>query len=75
MVTQLISTAEDRQVFGYDVVILLALLTNYKKYEIVNPYVVKLSILDDELPLNGYGLVNPILTESFVKCGPSLIVV
>lgn len=42
---------------GHDVVVLIALLLNYRKYEGTNPYVVNLSILADELALNGYGQV------------------
>ncbi|KAJ0183259.1 hypothetical protein K1T71_001235 [Dendrolimus kikuchii] len=53
----LLCTSTERQQHGYDVVMLLMFLVNYKKQEAANPYVVKLSILDDELALNGYGQV------------------
>uniref|UniRef100_A0A023F2T1 Armadillo-like helical domain-containing protein n=1 Tax=Triatoma infestans TaxID=30076 RepID=A0A023F2T1_TRIIF len=54
---QLLSDSRSRQDHGHDVVLLLTLLVNYRKHEAANPYIVKLSILDDELALNGYGQV------------------
>lgn len=54
---QLLCDTPSRQMHGHDVVLLLTLLVNYRKYEATNPYIVKLSILDDELALNGYGQV------------------
>ncbi|XP_063826710.1 armadillo-like helical domain-containing protein 3 [Ostrinia nubilalis] len=63
---QLLCTSTERQQHGYDVVILLMFLVNYKKQESANPYVVKLSILDDELALNGYGQVITATLNDFV---------
>lgn len=54
---KLLSDVPTRQRNGYDVVLIITLLVNYRKYDYANPYIVKLSILDDELALNGYGQV------------------
>lgn len=61
---QLLCDTPTRQKHGHDVVLLLTLLVNYRKHEAANPYIVKLSILDDELALNGYGqVITASLTE------------
>ncbi|XP_042192956.1 armadillo-like helical domain-containing protein 3 isoform X2 [Callorhinchus milii] len=56
-ILQVLSVTCSRVRHGYHSVVLLALLVNYRKYESVNPYIVKLSIVDDENTLNGMGLV------------------
>jgi len=49
------------QHFGSDLVLLLTILVSYRKFTnktaIINPYLIKLSIADDELALNGYSNV------------------
>ncbi|XP_015524466.1 armadillo-like helical domain-containing protein 3 [Neodiprion pinetum] len=54
---QLLRDTKTRSQHGHDAVLLLTLLVNYRKHESANPYIVKLSILDDEVALNGYGQV------------------
>ncbi|XP_063726801.1 armadillo-like helical domain-containing protein 3 [Symsagittifera roscoffensis] len=54
----------DRTDVGTDAVILLLILINYRKYDTANPYAVKLSILDNELALNGLGqIINKVLQD------------
>lgn len=53
----LLSIAESRSAHGSYAILLLTILVQYRKYEIANPYGVKLSILDQELSLHGYGQV------------------
>lgn len=64
---QLLCEATQRQTHGHDVVLLLTLLVNYRKHESANPYIVKLSIIDDELALNGYGQVITASLTEFCK--------
>lgn len=54
---RLLSDPTMRGNYGHDVVVLITMLVNYRKYEETNPYIISLSILADELALNGYGQV------------------
>ena len=53
----LLTNTESRNSHGKNAVLLLTLLVQYRKYDSTNPYIVKLSLLDDELSLHGYGQV------------------
>ncbi|CAL4139312.1 unnamed protein product, partial [Meganyctiphanes norvegica] len=56
-VIQLLSHSLSRTKHGPEAVLYLMLMVNYRKHEMTNPYTVNLSLLDDELILNGYGQV------------------
>lgn len=56
-----------RQDHGHDIVILLTLLVNYRKNEGTNPYVVQLSLLDEELALHGFGQVISATLFEFIR--------
>lgn len=56
-IIQIISTSSLRTVLGRDALLLLTILLQYQKYDSENPYIVKLSILDDEMALTGLAQV------------------
>lgn len=64
---QLLRDTTLRNQHGYNVVLILTLLVNYRKHESANPFIVKLSILDDELALNGYGQVISSSLSTFCR--------
>ena len=55
---QLLSHSCSRNQHGPEAVLYLMLMVNYRKHEMTNPYTVNISLLDDELILNGYGQVS-----------------
>lgn len=54
---QILGDPSSRGEHGHEAILLLCILINYRKNEIQNPYLLKMSILDDELALNGLGLI------------------
>lgn len=63
-IVRLLSDPILRNEYGHDGILLLLFLVNYRKHEGGNPYVVQLSILADEMALNGYGeIISSALIE------------
>ncbi len=69
---KIISERKSRLLHGRNALLILTLLLQYRKYESENPYVVKLSILDDELALTVNILIFELYkkkkTKTFLKC-------
>ena len=62
-----INISESRARHGQSAILVLTLLVQYRKYESNNPYVVKLSILDQEMALHGYSQVYSSYCQTRVK--------
>ncbi|XP_015791968.1 UPF0668 protein C10orf76 homolog [Tetranychus urticae] len=53
-----------RQAYGYQTLLLITILINHRKNKVVNPFTVRLSIVDNEVVLNGYAQV---ISHSFIE--------
>ncbi|XP_041371121.1 armadillo-like helical domain-containing protein 3 [Gigantopelta aegis] len=64
-IIQILGNTLLRPTLGHDAVLVLTLLVQYRKHESANPYIVKLSILDDELALTGFAQIVSVLLSDF----------
>jgi len=64
---EILVSPTERVKYGKDVLLLLVLLVNYRKYESVNPFIMKISVLDNELALNGFASVISSSLSTFNK--------
>ncbi|RNA29751.1 hypothetical protein BpHYR1_047164 [Brachionus plicatilis] len=56
-IVQIVSDPETRTLYGKDVLLLLTILLQYQKYDSENPFIIKLSILDNEMALTGIAMI------------------
>jgi len=63
-VVSLLAAAGPRSTHGRAAVTVIALLVQYRKYDSSNPYILRLSILDQELVLHGY---SQVVTQSLAE--------
>ena len=64
-VVSLLAAAGPRSTHGRAAVTVIALLVQYRKYDSSNPYILRLSILDQELVLHGY---SQVITRNIQGC-------
>jgi len=70
----LLTSPRDRARHGREAVCVLSLLVQYRKYEEANPYILKLSITDQELVLHGYSQVVTSSLSTYTSAYESSVV-
>ncbi|XP_053207868.1 armadillo-like helical domain-containing protein 3 [Panonychus citri] len=53
-----------RQAYGYQALLIITILINHRKNKVINPFTVRLSILDNEVVHNGFAQV---ISHSFIE--------
>ncbi|UYV61203.1 C10orf76 [Cordylochernes scorpioides] len=64
---KLLTDNQARANHGYQVTLIMTIIINYRKFDSTNPYIIKLSIVDNLVALNGYGQVLSHIFSEFNK--------